>query len=118
MKRLPTVGQCGADWDAMTGNDRVRHCSRCDHEVHDLTALTAAESAALVARGGLCVTFAFVAALTMGSAAGVAIVHALPDPEAEAAPIYWHHTMRYLGKYEGHREVCTRGVPRKQTKFE
>lgn len=40
---------CPAAWDAMPGDDRSRHCAACDRPVHDLSALTAAEAAELLA---------------------------------------------------------------------
>jgi hypothetical protein len=48
---------CRASWDAMTGTDTVRFCGQCRLNVYDLSAMTAAEAAALVARteGRLCV---------------------------------------------------------------
>ena len=39
---------CTADWNAMTGDARVRHCASCDKEVFNLSAMTRAEAEALV----------------------------------------------------------------------
>ncbi len=49
---------CSEDWDAMVGDDRVRHCSRCQKNVYDLSALTAEEAARILAeRGERCIRF-------------------------------------------------------------
>lgn len=52
---------CDEDWDAMPGDDRRRRCARCDHDVHDLSAMTGDEAKALLdaAEGRkLCVRYA------------------------------------------------------------
>ncbi|NHZ95207.1 hypothetical protein [Massilia sp. CCM 8734] len=49
---------CGASWDDMTGDHRVRHCKECDKNVFNLSAMPAMEGAALIAEnlnGDLCV---------------------------------------------------------------
>jgi hypothetical protein len=38
---------CDASWDAMAGDDRVRHCALCDKKVYDVSQLTSAEAVAL-----------------------------------------------------------------------
>ncbi len=43
---------CPASWDAMTGDDRVRHCALCEKNVYDLSALTAIEAVRLLAEHG------------------------------------------------------------------
>ncbi len=50
---------CHADWSAMTGDSRRRHCGSCDKHVHDLSAMTEREAAKLVASSrDLCVRYA------------------------------------------------------------
>jgi hypothetical protein len=39
---------CGADWNIMAGDDRARFCPLCRQRVYNLSALTAAEAAALI----------------------------------------------------------------------
>ncbi len=64
-KRLPLLSgvavksPCKEPWTAMRGDDRVRHCARCDKDVYDLSALTAPEAEALLAsrEGTLCVRY-------------------------------------------------------------
>ena len=52
--RLPVLDNveiaspCGADWNAMTGDDRVRHCGSCDKQVFNISAMTRDEATALV----------------------------------------------------------------------
>ncbi|MDX1419343.1 MAG: hypothetical protein R3181_05200 [Rubricoccaceae bacterium] len=50
---------CAAGWEAMRGDDRVRHCAACDLHVYNLSALPAAEALALVeaTEGRRCVRF-------------------------------------------------------------
>lgn len=50
---------CTASWAAMRGNDRVRHCSDCNKDVFNLSAMAEAEAAELLAGndGNLCVRF-------------------------------------------------------------
>ena len=38
---------CDERWDAMVGDDAVRHCARCDKKVHDLSAHSVDEAATL-----------------------------------------------------------------------
>ena len=48
---------CSADWQSMSGNDRVRFCEHCNLRVTDLSSMTRYEAMRLVARsqGRLCV---------------------------------------------------------------
>lgn len=49
---------CAEDWSAMTGEGAVRHCARCDKDVHDLSALPRASVDAVLANpAGACVRF-------------------------------------------------------------
>ncbi len=54
---LKIASPCTADWDAMPGDDRVRHCGQCDLNVYNLSAMPAEAAAALVQskEGRLCV---------------------------------------------------------------
>lgn len=57
--RMIIPAPCDADWDSMTGNDRVRFCAHCSLHVANLSDLTRQEAISLVARsqGRLCVRF-------------------------------------------------------------
>ncbi|HEY5839658.1 MAG TPA: ankyrin repeat domain-containing protein [Pyrinomonadaceae bacterium] len=57
--RINIPAPCDADWDSMTGNDRVRFCEHCKLDVTNLSALTRPEAMRLVerSRGRLCVRF-------------------------------------------------------------
>jgi hypothetical protein len=50
---------CRADWNAMVGDERARHCNQCDKQVFDLSSLTRAEAEALIVEkaGELCARF-------------------------------------------------------------
>jgi len=49
---------CSEDWGAMVGDERVRHCSRCDKDVYNLSALSAEEAELFLAqRGERCIRF-------------------------------------------------------------
>lgn len=50
--KLSIASPCKEKWDAMVGDDRVRHCSRCDKDVYNLSGMTGAEISALLARRG------------------------------------------------------------------
>jgi hypothetical protein len=46
---LLIASPCRADWNQMTGDDRVRTCAACTKRVFNISALTRAEANALVA---------------------------------------------------------------------
>ena len=50
---------CTASWDAMQGNEQVRFCDQCQLHVHNLSAMSPPQAAALVqeAEGRLCVRY-------------------------------------------------------------
>lgn len=50
---------CDEPWDGMSGGDTARFCDKCQHDVHDLSAMTRREAEALLAREGsaLCVRY-------------------------------------------------------------
>jgi hypothetical protein len=50
---------CSADWEKMIGDDRVRHCSQCNLNVYNLSAMTSLEAQDMVAKheGRMCLRF-------------------------------------------------------------
>ena len=51
---------CSANWNDMTGDDRVRHCGACDKNVYNLSAMTSIDAELLLRAnegGELCVRF-------------------------------------------------------------
>jgi hypothetical protein len=48
---------CHENWDAMSGNDRQRHCDSCNHAVHYLSNMSAKEAADLLTNrnGSICI---------------------------------------------------------------
>lgn len=52
LDEIRIASPCPASWDEMPGDDRRRHCSGCDRDVYDLSALTADAALALVAAPG------------------------------------------------------------------
>jgi hypothetical protein len=50
---------CTADWNQMTGDDRVRHCATCDKDVFNLSAMTREDAEALILQkaGDLCARY-------------------------------------------------------------
>ncbi|MBI3723996.1 hypothetical protein HY251_08605 [bacterium] len=50
---------CGASWEGMKGDERVRFCGLCSQNVYNLSGMPRAEAEALVAKneGRLCVRF-------------------------------------------------------------
>ena len=59
LDQVQVAAPCPASWDEMKGDDRVRHCSQCRHNVYDLSAMTEVEAETLLAnrQGRLCVRF-------------------------------------------------------------
>ncbi|MGH9819932.1 MAG: hypothetical protein ACRD43_07155, partial [Pyrinomonadaceae bacterium] len=51
---------CDANWDDMIGGDSQRHCSSCDKDVFNLSAMSRREARRLVISGGgkICVRYA------------------------------------------------------------
>lgn len=49
---ISIASPCAERWDAMVGDERVRHCSRCDKDVYNLSGMSADEISALLARRG------------------------------------------------------------------
>jgi len=48
LEELRIAAPCTARWDAMTGDERVRHCGQCDKNVYDLSQMTRAEAEQLI----------------------------------------------------------------------
>lgn len=61
LRSLRIAEPCHADWDAMSGDARTRHCERCRLQVIDLSELSRGEAEQALARGGpdgrLCVRY-------------------------------------------------------------
>jgi len=57
--RVRIASPCVADWEKMTGDDRIRHCPQCNLSVYNLSGMTAREAAHLIysRQGRLCVRF-------------------------------------------------------------
>jgi hypothetical protein len=45
---MKIASPCSADWNRMTGDDRIRHCSECNLDVHNLAAMTEREVLRLI----------------------------------------------------------------------
>ena len=59
LEQLRIAAPCGAAWDRMEGDERVRFCGACQKNVYNLSAMSWAEAEALVfqTEGRLCVRF-------------------------------------------------------------
>jgi hypothetical protein len=59
LDRVSIASPCPADWDEMPGTDQVRHCSQCNKNVYNLSAMTRREAEALLqeTEGRLCARF-------------------------------------------------------------
>ncbi len=59
LNQIRVASPCGAAWDGMTGDERVRHCADCDRKVYHLSGMTreAAEALLMQHEGRLCVRF-------------------------------------------------------------
>jgi hypothetical protein len=59
LENVSIAKPCPASWDRMRGNDRVRFCDGCQLNVYNISAMSAADAARLVAEteGRLCLRF-------------------------------------------------------------
>ncbi|HEY4244449.1 MAG TPA: hypothetical protein VGM88_31765 [Kofleriaceae bacterium] len=59
LDNVRVAAPCPADWNAMSGDERVRHCGACDKNVYNLSSMTREEAEALIREknGGLCVRY-------------------------------------------------------------
>jgi hypothetical protein len=59
LDHVSVAATCPADWDQMSGNDRVRFCGKCNLNVYNLSALSKSEAESFIAsnEGRLCVRF-------------------------------------------------------------
>lgn len=59
LDNIRVASPCTADWNQMTGDDRVRHCGQCRKNVYNLSGMTRDEAEALLQErnGGLCVRY-------------------------------------------------------------
>ncbi|MEO5929315.1 MAG: hypothetical protein ABIR47_05240, partial [Candidatus Kapaibacterium sp.] len=57
LDQIQIATSCTASWEEMAGNDRTRHCSQCDLNVHNISAMTSREAKTLIssAEGRICV---------------------------------------------------------------
>jgi hypothetical protein len=49
LQTVKIASPCSAEWKDMQGDDRVRHCLKCDKDVYDLSALSREEADLLLA---------------------------------------------------------------------
>ena len=59
LDNIRVASPCTADWTQMTGDERARHCNKCDKQVFDLSEMTRAEAEALIIEkhGNLCARY-------------------------------------------------------------
>jgi hypothetical protein len=59
LENLRTASPCRADWNEMTGDNRVRSCASCAKQVFNLSEMTRAEAEAVIAEknGQLCARY-------------------------------------------------------------
>jgi hypothetical protein len=59
LSQIRIASPCHADWDEMTGDDRVRFCGLCEKNVYNLSALTSEQAVSLIREkeGRLCTRF-------------------------------------------------------------
>lgn len=48
LNRLVIPNPCTIDWETMTGDDRVRHCSQCERNVYNLSEMPKSEAIVLI----------------------------------------------------------------------
>src|SRR5215216_2642421 len=56
LQRLQVASPCPSSWEAMHGDERRRHCLKCDKPVYDFAQLTPREIGGVIeaSQGGLC----------------------------------------------------------------
>src|SRR6185369_1103336 len=59
LPNIRVASPCTADWNQMTGDERVRHCGSCNKNVYNLSNMTRDEAEALIVakEGRLCVRY-------------------------------------------------------------
>jgi hypothetical protein len=59
LQNIRIASPCSADWNTMIGDDWVRHCSQCNLNVYNLSAMSGREAEELVSKreGRICVRF-------------------------------------------------------------
>jgi hypothetical protein len=59
LARIRVATPCHADWDAMTGDERVRHCASCKKDVFNLSDMTREQAERLIIEkhGDLCARY-------------------------------------------------------------
>lgn len=59
LPNIRVASPCRADWEAMTGDDRIRACASCNKNVYNLSEMTRDEAEALIMakEGRLCVRY-------------------------------------------------------------
>jgi hypothetical protein len=59
LENIRIASPCKANWNEMTGDERVRHCGKCDKQVFDLSEMTRVEAEALIVEkaGNLCARY-------------------------------------------------------------
>jgi len=59
LDNIRVASPCTADWNQMTGDDRVRHCGQCEKNVYNLSGMMRDEAEALLRErnGNLCVRY-------------------------------------------------------------
>jgi hypothetical protein len=50
MRQIKVPEPCTANWEAMPGTDRLRHCTECDRHVHNFSEMTIAEVERLISQ--------------------------------------------------------------------
>jgi hypothetical protein len=50
LNRIEVASPCHESWDEMTGDQRERHCDKCEQTVYDLSGLTRDEAKSLVSK--------------------------------------------------------------------
>ena len=57
LQQIRVASPCIADWEKMTGDDKIRHCSECGLNVYNLSSMTVREATHLISgrQGRLCV---------------------------------------------------------------
>ncbi|MCI0489702.1 MAG: carboxypeptidase-like regulatory domain-containing protein [Blastocatellia bacterium] len=89
LDRFRVATPCNADWDRMSGNERIRYCNECDKYVYDISKMTGKEAEAILssARGPVCARFTRLTdgfTITADNNAGLHLISRRASPIASA----------------------------------
>ena len=96
---IKVASPCSADWDAMIGNNRQRHCGDCKLDVYNLSGMTKrdAENLIMNSEGRLCARFFRRADGTVTTTVGCGPMNGTTMVDPVTGCITYEPTMDFVG---------------------